>query len=710
MQQTEAAYAPSLDLTYLLRVLYRRLTLILGTIGVVLSLALLYLFLATPLYTASTEILIDPRKKHTIENEVVPSGLGTTAGDNFALVDSQVKVILSDAVLRPVVRSEHLATNSEFLSTPGFLRGLRRVADSIFPVSTSSSPESAEDRALIALREHIEVKRDNQTYVIDIAVTTASPVLSARVAQAVAESYIADQSRSKADATQLASNQMDSQLATLRERLIKAESEVQKFRAENNLQQGEDGVLIDTRHLEELTKKLTEAQADVAEKKSKSDQVHRLLKQGVDAELVAASIKSETVSRLRDQYALAARREAILSTNLLPSHPQVQQARSEVERLGALIRAEVERIAKGVDLEYQAAKERLAGTEAAIKASRKESDVNDKAYIKLNELQREAETTKAVYESFLSRVKEMNESERVFVPDARIISPASIPERPTSPKKKLILALALIIGCAAGGGLAFVAEQLNPRIYSGTQLLTTTGLKPLVTIPKLGPKPGLIGRFVGHQQGRASFYEVVLETLEGNPRSGFRAAVQRLLSYIVDFDTGGQPRVVLLTSSLPGEGKSALSLSLAVAAASSGIRTLLIDASASDPALTKVFGKDQDIGAPLEEQVITDQRLGLSFLSLTDDDHPLTGWANRQDLTEAIAHIAKDYDLTLIDGGLLYSERGAAALISASQAILFLSRASTTSQETASIAASDLLQMANGRRCAAVLTMATAEV
>lgn len=709
MQQTEAAYVPSLDLTYLLRVLYRRLTLILGTIGVVLSLALVYLFLATPLYTASTEILIDPRKKHTIENEVVPSGLGTTAGDNFALVDSQVKVITSDAVLRPVVRSEGLTTNPEFLATPGFLKLMRQVADSIFSVSTGLSPESAEDRALIALREHLQVKRDNQTYVIDIAVTTASAALSARIAQAIAESYISDQSRSKADATQLASNQMDSQLATLRERLIKAESEVQKFRAENNLQQGEDGVLIDTRYLEELTKKLTEAQADVAEKKAKSDQVHQLLKQGLDAELVGASIKSETISKLRDQYALAARREAILSTNLLPSHPQLQQARSEVQRLGALIRAEVERIAKGVDLEYQAAQDRLTGTQAAIKASRKESDVNDKAYIKLSELQREAETTKAVYESFLSRVKEMNESERVFVPDARIISPASIPERPSAPKKKLILALALIFGCVAGGGLAFVAERLNPRIYSGTQLLTTTGLKPLITIPKLGPKPGLIGRFVGQQQDRASFYEVVLETLEGNPRSGFRAAVLRLLSYIVDFDTGGQSRVVLLTSSLPGEGKSALSLSLAVAAASSGIRTLLIDASASDPALTKVFGKDQDIGAPLEDQVITDQRLGLSFLSLTDDDHPLTGWANRQDLTEAIAHIAKAYDLTLIDGGLLYSERGAASLISASQAILFLSRASATSQETASIAASDLLQMANGRRCAAVLTMATAD-
>lgn len=705
---TEAAQAPFLDVTYLLRVLYRRLALIVGAVVVALSLAVVYLFLATPMYTSSTQILIDPRKKHTIDNEVVPSGLGTTANDNSTLVDSQVKVILSDSVLRPVVKSENLVANPDFSAQPrGLLGGFGSMMDRIFGLTASDA--NTEDRALLLLREHIEVTREQQTYVIGIAATTTSPVLSARIAQAIAESYIADQSRTKVEATQLASNQMDSQLATLRDRLIKAEGAVQKFRAENNLQQGEDGVLIDTRYLEELTKKLTDVQAEVAEKKAKRDQVQGLLKQGLDPELVADSIKSETVSKLRDQYAIAARREAILSTNLLPSHPQMQQARSEVQRLKTLIRSEVERIAKGIDLEYETARERLAGTQEAIAASRQDADVNDKAYIKLGELQREAETTKAVYQSYLSRVKEMNESERVFVPDARVISPASIPERPSWPKKKLVLALALVIGAMAGGGLTFVAEQLNPRIYSGNQLLTSTGLKPLVSIPKLGPKRGLIGRFVGQGQDRATFYELVMETLEGARRSGFRAAVIRLLSYLVDFDTRGEPRVVLLTSSLPGEGKSALALSLAAAAASSGIRTLLIDASASDPALTNILGRDQDLEAPLEDQVVTDQRLGLSFLSLTDDDHPLTGWTNRKALTDEIKRIAEGYDLTLIDGGLLYSERGAAALIPVSQAILFLSRASATSQETAAVAASDLLQMAHGRRCAAVLTMVGTE-
>ncbi len=158
------------------------------------------------------------------------------------------------------------------------------------------------------------------------------------------------------------------------------------------------------------------------------------------------------------------------------------------------------------------------------------------------------------------------------------------------------------------------AEHLDRRIHSGDELRASTGLKSLVSIPTLHAKRGLIAELLGQPAKRASFYDMVVEIMEGGPRSSFRAAVLRLLSCLVDFDTGGQPRTVLLTSSEAGEGKSALALSLAVAAASSGMRTLLIDANSANPALTKVLGEG-DAGAELSDRVITDNRLGLSFLS-----------------------------------------------------------------------------------------------
>ncbi len=137
------------------------------------------------------------------------------------------------------------------------------------------------------------------------------------------------------------------------------------------------------------------------------------------------------------------------------------------------------------------------------------------------------------------------------------------------------------------------------------------------------------------------------------------------------------------------------------------MRTLLIDASAADPALTRVLGKG-DTGPELRDRVITDQRLGLAFMSLVGDNHSLTGWSNRHALTDEVSRIAADYDLTLVDAGILHGEHNAGALVAICQAILFLSRASVTSEQTATAAAADLLRIADGRRCAAVLTMADA--
>lgn len=698
----------TLDLVGLISILRRRLSLIIATAAVVVSLAAVYAFMVTPLYTATTKILVDARKKNTVQTEVVPSGLGNDVADNFALVDSQVKVILSDTVLGPVVKSQHLATDPEFGARPPSLLGeISSAITGIFSSPKAGRAESPDEKALLALGRQVEVKRDDQTYVIDVSVKSMDPVKAARLAQAIAKSYLADQSKSKVETSERVSQLMDGQLATLRERLLKADTKVQAFRAEHNLQ-GSGADLIDTRKLKGLNDQLTSAQADVADKEAKYNQIQLLLKHGIEPEMMGDAIASETVSRLREQYAIASRREAILSATLLPSHPQLQQAHSEVERLRGLIKAEVERVAEAANLDFEMAKQRLASAKAAVEASRQEVDVNDSARIKLRELQREADSTRSVYESFLSRVKEMNETQRIYTPDARIISPAAIPKNPSWPKKKIILALALVLGCGLGASLAVSAEHLDRRIRTTRELLAATGLRSLASIPTLHARRGLVPELLGQRPRRASFYEMVLEILEGPPDSAFRASLLRLLSYLMDFDVAGKQRIVLLTSSVSGEGKSALALSLAVAAASSGMRTLLVDASTANPSLSKVLG-DGDKSVALGERVITDTRLGLSFLSLASDEVPSKGWSKRGALTDELSQVAADYDITLIDAGLLRLERNAAALVDASQAILLATKASATTREAAAQAASDLMQMAHGRRCAAVLTMTESE-
>jgi succinoglycan biosynthesis transport protein ExoP len=690
----------TIDLAGLITILRRRLKLIAIAIACVLALAVSYILFTTPTYMADARILVDPRKKHTVGTEVVPSGLGENFAESFALVDSQVKMILSDAVLRPVVKSQHLAADPEFGAPrePNVVMGLWQAFTGLLSSAPPAESDNPEERALTTLVKHMKVSRDDQTFVIEIDVTTEDPAKSARLAQAIAESYLADQSNDKAETTQRVSALMDGQLATLRQRLSTAENAVETFRAAHNHQEA-DGELIDTHQLKGLNDQMISAENDLAQAETKYNQVDQLLKNGVDPSMIGDVIASDTIARLREQYALAARKEATLSVNLLPSHPQLQAAHSEVQRLHDLIRDEVKRVADAIKLQYEVAKQRMATAEQALATSRQEADTNDSARVKLRELERDARTTRSVYESFLSRVKEMNEAELIYTPDARIISPAAIPDRASWPRKSLILALALVLGCGLGGSLALTAEHLDRRIYTGAQLLAATGLKSLASIPSLHGKRDLLSEMLGRRPARANFYDMVMEILDGG--TGFRAAVLRLLTRLVNFDTFGQPRVVLLTSSVEGEGKSALALSLAVAGASTGMRVLLVDASTADPTLSQLIGEPA-AGSRLSDRLITDQRLGLSFLSLVA---PRAGKSGRPALAEELGQICAGFDLTLVDAGLLRSERNAPALITIAQAILFLARASATSQDAAAAAALDLLQMANGKRCAAVLTM-----
>ncbi|WP_280139304.1 GNVR domain-containing protein, partial [Methyloceanibacter marginalis] len=116
-------------------------------------------------------------------------------------------------------------------------------------------------------------------------------------------------------------------------------------------------------------------------------------------------------------------------------------------------------------------------------------------------------------------MKEIDEAQEIYTADARIISPASIPEDPSWPKKRLILALALVFGCGLGGSLALATEHLNRCIHTGTELRGATGLKSLVTIPALSGGRGRVAGLLGSSPKRASFYDVVVEVLEGGARS-----------------------------------------------------------------------------------------------------------------------------------------------------------------------------------------------
>ncbi|MDJ0930990.1 GumC family protein [Breoghania sp.] len=443
-----------IDTLAMLTILLRRIWLVLLTAVVFAGLTAGFTLMVSTIYRASMLVLIDPSVRQPFDNPNLP----TRSGNESGVIDSQVALISSDTILRPVVRQFNLVKDEEFgiEGGTGLLSGWLGMISAPEQSDKPLSEVQQENKAVKNLGKALTVKREGLTFVVSISVESREPEKAAKIAEAIAHSYLADQKSQKETSSVELMEQIDKRLISLRERLQKAESAVQKFKEKNGLQStGTSGLLIN-QELGDLNTQLTEARAEVAEKEARYKELSAVLKKDISPEAIndlsASQPVSQSVSQLRDQYARAVRLEANLETELLPSHPDLIRAKSQVTRIKGLLQAETERIADAARMDYAVARERVANLEKAIGSSVSKANVGDAASIHLRELETEAKTTRTLSQNILGCAKEIAELEQVVVPGARIIASARAPEHPVWPRKKLMVALAGILGLLVGTG------------------------------------------------------------------------------------------------------------------------------------------------------------------------------------------------------------------------------------------------------------------
>ncbi len=418
----------------------------------------------TPRYRAVAEILIGPTDLMGVDKSVVPPS--QTADANVIQVESETRVLTSDSVLRRVVGSEHLTSDPEFQAhgaspTDMIVTALRWI------VALKPKPPQTGDAELAVLRQlqhMVTAKRTERTYVVDLIVETSSPEKSARIANAVVQAYFSVQGSARAEAARRVTDSLSARLSELRERVRSSEEQVERYKAEQGII-GPTGRTVDEQQLTELNNQLTAAHTRTAEAKAKYDQVARLERSGADRGATTEAVQSTTIGLLREQYAAAVQREATLTAELGPQHPYVIDARAQVRNAQRLIAEELARIAEAASNDYQRARaneETLANSLAALK--RRATDMS-LAFVKLRELEREAEASRAVYESFLGRARETREQERLDTVNVRILSEAQPPlERSFPPRRALLLLAGLLVGILGGIGLAYLAELFHRRL------------------------------------------------------------------------------------------------------------------------------------------------------------------------------------------------------------------------------------------------------
>src|SRR3984893_15636700 len=485
----ERGSQPTVDLRELARILRRRWKMVAAPPLALMALALLSALSATTLYTATSTVLVDPRRSSAIESNQSALQMSNFGTDD-ATIESETLLIQSGAILQRVVEKLKLTADPEFIPTPGLLDPVKRLF-SLFssggPAGGASLDDAAKARAGDILQRRMKVNRQGTTFLVDINVSSESPRKAAAIANAVAEAYFEEQVRAKNDANRIASTWLNGQIDGLKSRVGAAEKAVEDFRSANNLTVSQ-GVTVTDQQIPYLNNQQVAARVQTAEARAKFDQVQQLKKSGGDAGGFNAAITSDIVSRLRAQYADIAKNEADLSSKYGPRHPLVANVHAQLRDTQRLINEEIQRILQSTQHDYEVARSREASLQQSFDQLQGVSSSSGQAQVRLHELQREAEANRTLYESYLARYKETTAQESLEMPDSHVVTKASIPIAPSWPKSMLVLGLALTIGVGMGCVLAFLADYLDQRVKTLEQAERLSGVPALAAVPLVGAR------------------------------------------------------------------------------------------------------------------------------------------------------------------------------------------------------------------------------
>lgn len=658
--------APTVDLREMALILRRRWRTVAAAPLSLIGLALIYLMAASTLYTATSTVLVDPRRANVVDaNQTVLSNFGT----DDATIESQTLLIQSVAILQRVVEKLKLATDPEFMPKPGMLDPIRRVFSSRGPTAGASPEDTAKARSVEILQKRMKVTRQGTTFLVDISVNSEEPRKAATIANAIAESYFEEQVRAKYDATKIAANWLNGQIEGLKSRVVASEQAVEDFRAANNLAVSQ-GVTVNDQQITDLNNKLIAARAQTAEARAKYDQVQQLSKSGSDPGGINAAITSDMITKLRTQYADIAKNEADLSSKYGSRHPLVANVRAQLKDTQRLINEEIRRILDSTQHDYDIARSREASLQESLDRVQGVSSSSGQALVRLHELQREAEANRTLYESYLARYKETSAQESLEMPDSRVVTRASIPIRPSSPKTMFILGLAMMLGLGGGCIFAFLADYLDRRVKTLEQAEAISGVPALAAVPLIGTRELAARAKRGRDElGRydprtirllpPSLQPPLMRYAIDEPGTFFAEAI-RAVRLALQRTMRIQPlKVVLVTSALDSEGKTTLAANLALSLATLGIKTLLIDGDLRNPQLTRALAPHADAGlmevamglTPLERAILLDRSSGLSILPspAAKDADLITELMFSERIVDILDHLRQHYELIIID-------------------------------------------------------------
>ena len=657
---------------------WRRKALLIGTVILVTGFSLLAAFQITPRYTSTARIMIGNASAPPAAAGMLSQALG---GGNRTDLYGEIEVMKSDRLIEQMVDKLDIMRDSEFnhelrdgwMHRLSNLAVVRTAVDYLRAVAGKDEKADSRDERLRRevinrVRSSLSVMPPGVSNVVGVSFESIDPVKAMRLTNTFVGLFAADNldRRVKADAQTRA--WLDERIEGLRSAVIESERSVANFLTQRRLVADGRNPVSD-RQFADVSRQLTTAKAALAESQTRLAQVYRL--RGTPQGL--ASIKevrnSPQIVRLQSQEAAMLQKAAEMGTLLGDRHPKMVNIQAEIADIRDRIGDEQDRIVQELENEVRVSRARVRSITDELEELDEKRFASSKDTLQLRQLQREAEANQRLYETYLARLKQTgantDTAEEGLV---EIISSARQPLAPSFPKKGLIVGFGFIISLGLGAFLILFAERLDNGFRDPDQVERLTDRPVIGSVPKLAS---------AEKSGHACADEVI-----SAPDSPYGEAIRSLRTGLAVSNVDNPPRVVLVASSLPGEGKSSLSVSLARQAAVSAVngKVILVDCDLRRPAVSGIMGLRAELGltelfsgeASFDDVLRTDERTGLHVLPAVPGTPNPPELLNSQHMRDLLVKLSNSYDLVILDSPALDAVSDARVLAHMADSTIFV--------------------------------------
>jgi polysaccharide biosynthesis transport protein len=648
---TSSSAPDDADIGRLLGTAWRHKILIVLVTSILVALSHAYIGTLTPLYTAEAVIVLDIRRANILL-DIDPVVADRVATDT--VIRSEVDILRSRWLARRVVQATNLLKDPEFNPRlrPYEAGPLERLAQWMPPafrvrLLTASEKAPAEElEPVIAVvtsqvLNRLSVLNDGQSYTISLRFESEDAGKAARIVNTFADLYLAGQLEGKYEAAERGAVWLEKKIGELRDRVHRAQNKVVEFQAQNSLVNIGEATPL-TKELTDLNDELTAVRTNVLKIHARVGESKKNARSNGGA-LASADAPSPLIQKLREQEVAAASRLAQLWSTYGASHPFVVQGEAELLELRTQLQAEVRRTVAELEAEARIAHQQekaLAERVGTLQA------LYFNAYhkqVELTQLQGEATAAQSLFDTFVGSLDRTTIQLDLLQPDARILSRAEPPSWPSYPQHGILLALAITGSLLISLGLAFTKEILKKGFHDAEQVEKAFG------VPVLAMVPMVRARGVGGKH--PSIYALQ------NPLSSYTESIRLIRTRIQGVRTHRPSQVVLVTSALPDEGKTELSLALGRVSAASGQRVMLIECDLRRPTIATALGIDGRCGlaqvlageTTIKDVLQVDERSGMRIIPAGRSSAQAIELLISQGMDKLIRVAAELSDLVILD-------------------------------------------------------------